>query len=191
MQLMFDHISSILVAGAVTLLLISTSLNAQQAAVEETISYAAKAQALNLADFLEDDLLLIGDGTTDTIEDVETNADGQTTLFSFWKDDEFGVDMLVSYTLAEQDSVYIDEEWIQLYQLNRFEDGNPAGGGSSTLEAFQIIMLNAGGNVTASVAAARLVRVRVVTVYPFGDPDDMGLFRNYWGIAIRPPNLES
>jgi len=191
MQLMFDHISAILVAGAVTILLISTSLRAQQAAVEETIAYAAKAQTLNLADFLEDDLLMIGDGTTDTIEDVETNADGQTTLFSFWKDDEFGVDMLVAYTLTEQDSIYIAKKWVQLYQLNRFENGDPAGGGSSTLEAFQITMLNVGGNATASVSAARLVRVRVVTVYPFGDPDKMSLFRNYWGITIRPPNLGS
>ena len=134
---------------------------------------------------------MIGDGTTDTIEDVETNADGQTTLFSFWRDDEYGDDMLVSYTLTEQDSIYLSQEWIQLYQLNRFEAGDPAGGGSSTLEAFQITMLDASGNVTASVSAARLLRVRAVTVYPFGNPDEMALFRNYWGITVRPPNLDS
>jgi len=190
MQFLLDHISSILVSGAVLLLVISTALDAQRAAVEETISYAAKVATLNMADYMEDDLLLIGDGTTDTIVDVEQNADGQTTLFSFWRDDENDVDMLVSYTLTERDSVYVDEEWIQLYQINRFEDANAAGGGSSTLSQFTIEMLNSGGNVTASVAAARLIRIRAVNVYPFGDLDDMDMFRNFWGITIRPPGLE-
>lgn len=172
-------------------MVIATNLSVQQAAIEESVSYAAKIQTLSMADYLEDDLLLIGDGTSDTIVDVETNGDGQTTLFSFWREDESAVDMLVAYTLTEQDSVQIDDEWIQLYQLNRTENGVAAGGGSSTLETFQISMLNANGNVTAGVASARLLRVRAVNVYPYGDPDDMNIFRNFWGITVRPPNLES
>lgn len=191
MQFLLDHIASILVSGAVLLLVIATNLGAQRAAVEETVAYAAKVQTLNLADYLEDDLLLIGDGTSDTIEDVMTNGDGQTTEFSFWREDDMGVDMLVSYTLTETDSVEIDDEWIQMYRLDRTENGVAAGGGSSTLSQFQITMLNAAGNPTAGVAAARLLRVRAVNVYPYGDPDDMDMFRSYWGITVRPPNLDS
>jgi hypothetical protein len=78
-----------------------------------------------------------------------------------------------------------------LYRLDRTENGLAAGGGSSTLSQFQITMLNAAGNPTAGVAAARLLRVRAVNVYPFGNSDDMDLFRSYWGITVRPPNLES
>jgi len=191
MQFLLDHIASILVSGAVLLLVIATNLGAQRAAVEETVAYAAKVQTLNLADYLEDDLLLIGDGTSDTIDDVETNSDGQTTEFSFWREDDLGIDMLVSYTLTETDSVEIDDEWIQLYRLDRTENGVAAGGGSSTLSQFQITMLNAAGNPAAGIAAARLLRVRAVNVYPFGDPDDMDMFRSYWGITVRPPNLDS
>ena len=191
MQFLLDHIASILVSGAVLLLVIAANLGAQRAAIEETVAYAAKVQTLSLADYLEDDLLLIGDGTTDTIEDVTTNSDGQTTEFSFWREDDMGIDMLVSYTLSETDSVEIDDEWIQLYRLDRTENGVAAGGGSSTLSQFQIVMLNSSGNVTAGIAAARLLRVRAVNVYPFGDAEDMDLFRSYWGITVRPPNLAS
>lgn len=191
MQFLLDHIASILVSSAVLLLVIATNLGAQRAAVEETVAYAAKTQTLNLADFLEDDLLLIGDGTTDTIEDVTTNDDDQTTEFSFWRENEMGVDMLVSYTLTETETVEIDGDSIQLYRLDRTENGVAAGGGSSTLAQFQITMLNAAGNPTAGIAAARLLRVRAVNVYPFGDADDMNLFRSYWGITVRPPNLDT
>jgi hypothetical protein len=172
-------------------LVIATNLGASRAAIEETVAYAAKMQTLSMADFLEDDLLLIGDGTEDTIEDVETNADGQTTLFSFWREDESGTDMLVAYTLTEADTIEIDGEEVQLYRLDRTENGVPAGGGSSTLESFQITMLNAAGNPAAGVGSARLLRVRSTNVYPFGDPDDMNMFRSYWGITVRPPNLDS
>lgn len=191
MQFLLDHIASILVSSAVLLLVIATNLGAQRAAVEETVAYAAKTQTLNLADFLEDDLLLIGDGTTDTIEDVTTNDDDQTTEFSFWRENEMGVDMLVSYTLTETETVEIDGDSIQLYRLDRTENGVAAGGGSSTLAQFQITMLNAAGNPTAGIAAARLLRIRAVNVYPFGDADDMNLFRSYWGITVRPPNLDT
>lgn len=191
MQFLLDHIASILVSGAVLLLVIATNLGAQRAAIEETVAYAAKVQTLSLADYLEDDLLLIGDGTSDTIDDVTTNADGQTTAFSFWREDDMGIDMLVEYTLTETDSVEINDETIQLYRLDRTENGVAAGGGSSTLSQFQITMLNSSGNPTAGIAAARLLRVRAVNVYPFGDDDDMDLFRSYWGITVRPPNLDS
>lgn len=191
MQFLLDHIASILVSGAVLLLVIATNLSASRAAIEETVAYSAKMQTLSLADYLEDDLLLLGDGTDNTIVDVETDASGQTTLFSFWREDDLGSDMLVAYSLAESDSVQIEGDWVQLYQLFRTENGVAAGGGSSTFESFQITMLNAAGNVAAGVGAARLLRIRAVNVYPFGDSDDMNMFRSYWGITVRPPNLES
>ena len=192
MQFILDNIASVMVSGAVLLLVVATNLTAQRAAMEETVSYAAKMQTLSLADYLEDELLLIGDGTDETIVDLQTNSEGQTTLFSFWREDEdTATDILVAYTLTETDSVEIDQEWVQLYQLNRTENGTPAGGGSSTLETFTITMLNANGNVTTGVAAARLLRVRAVNVYPFGDSDDMNMFRSFWGVTVRPPNLES
>lgn len=187
---MFDYITSIMVGSAVLLVVVTTQFNAQRSAVEETINYASQRAILEFAEYLEDDLILIGDGTDDAIEDVDTNDDDQTTLFSFWREDESGTEILVSYTLTETDVVDVEGEKTQLYRLDRFEDKVAAGGGSSTLETFQIEMLNSSGSVTTDPDNARLIRVRAVNLYPYGDPSDLNHFRNYWGITVRPPALD-
>jgi hypothetical protein len=191
MQLLFDNIASVLVASTVLLVVVATNLNAQRSAVESSVAYAAKTQTLSMASYMESDLLLIGNGTLDTIETITSNGAGQTTQFSFRRIDDAGADMLVSYNLTPTTTVDIDGQSVQLYRLDRTEDGQPAGGGSSTLSHFEITMLDINGDPTASVAAARLLRVRAVNVYPFGDPDKMNMFQSHWGITVRPPNLET
>ena len=190
MQFVLDHLSAIMISAAVTLLILSTTFSAQRSAAEQTIAYAAKKMTLEMADTIEQEFLLIGDGTDDTIETITTNSDGNTTEFSFWREDEFGLDMEVSYTLTELDSVYIQSEWRQLYRLNRLENGVPAGGGSSRLTDFRITLLNSSGAATADVAEARLIRIAAVNAYPYGESADMYLFRSFWGISVRPRNLE-
>jgi hypothetical protein len=191
MQLLFDNIASVLVASTVLLVVVATNLNAQRSAVESSVAYAAKTQTLSMASYMESDLLLIGNGTLDTIETITSNGAGQTTQFSFRRIDNAGADMLVSYNLTPTTTIDIDGQSVQLYRLDRTEDGQPAGGGSSTLSHFEITMLDINGDPTASVAAARLLRVRAVNVYPFGDPDKMNMFQSHWGITVRPPNLET
>jgi len=191
MQVVLDHLSAVIISSAVLLLILSTQFNAQRASAEQTIAYMAKKSTLEMVDYIEDELLLMGDGTTDTIQDVTTNSDGMTTAFSFWREDDAGVDMLVAYTLTERDSVEFKDGWVQLYQFNRFENGVAAGGGSSTLEHFEITMLTASGTVTTSAANTRLLRLKAVIVYPYGDPEDSYLHRTFWGITLRPMNLDS
>jgi len=58
------------------------------------------------------------------------------------------------------------------------------------LTNFRITLLNSSGAVTADAAEARLVRVVAVNAYPYGNSDDMYLFRSFWGISVRPRNLE-
>ena len=190
MQFVLDHLSAIMISAAVTLLVLTTQFSAQRSAAEQTIAYAAKKQTLEFADTIEKDFLLIGDGTVDTIASLTDNSDGNTIEFSFWREDDLGLPMLVSYTLSELDSVYIQQEWRQLYRLNRLENGLSAGGGSSRLTDFKITLLNSSGSVTADVDEARLVRVAAVNAYPYGSAEDMYLFRSFWGISIRPQNLE-
>jgi len=191
MQLLFDNIASVLVASTVLLVVVATNLNAQRSAVESSVAYAAKTQTLSMADYLESELLLVGNGTADTIQTIASNEADQTTQFSFWRMDNTGSPMLVSYLLTQTTSIEIDGETVQLYRLDRTEGGQPAGGGSSTLSHFEITMLAADGTTTADVATARLLRVRAVNVYPFGDPDNMNMFRSHWGITVRPPSLET
>ena len=187
MQLLLDNIASVLVASTVLLVVVATTLNAQRSAVEASIAYAAKKQTLTTADFLETELLLIGNGTGDTIETISVNDDSLTTEFSFTRQDN----VPVSYTLTLSTSKVIDGQTVELYQLNRSENGVAAGSGSSTLSDFTITMLGPDGSLAASAADARLLRVRAVNVYPYGDPDNMNMFRSYWGITVRPPNLET
>jgi hypothetical protein len=191
MQVILDHLSAVIIASTVMLLILSTQFNAQRASAEQTIAYMAKKSTLEMVDYLEDELLLIGDGTDDTIVDVTTNSAGMTTLFSFWREDDAGLDMLVSYTLTEEDSVEFSDGWVQMYRFNRFENGVATGGGSSTLEHFEITMLTETGAVTTTAAAARLLRLKAVNVYPYGDPEDSYLHRTFWGITLRPMNLET
>ncbi len=191
MQLLLDNIASVLVASTVLLVVVATTLNAQRSAVEASVAYAAKKQTLTTADFLEAELLLIGNGTGGTIDTTIVNANGQTTEFSFWRQDDTGAAMLVSYTLTPSTSKVIDGQTVQLYQLNRSENGAAAGSGSSTLSDFTITLLGPDGSLAASTADARLLRVRAVNVYPYGDPDNMNMFQSYWGITVRPPNLET
>ena len=190
MQFVLDHLSAIMISAAVTLLVLSTQFSAQRSATEQTIAYVSKKQTLEFADTIEKDFLLIGDGTDETIETLTNNDAGNTIEFTFWREDELGADMEVSYTLTELDSVYIQSDWRQLYQLNRFENGVAAGGGSSMLTNFRITLLDESGSVTADAADARLVRVVAVNAYPYGNSDDMYLFRSFWGISVRPRNLE-
>ncbi len=190
MSVILDNLSAVLVSGAVLLLIISTQFSAQQATAEQTIAYMAKMSTMKMVDYLEDELLLVGDGTENAIVDLTTNSDGMTTNFSFWRQDDLGADMLVTYTLTEQDSVEFNDGWVQMYQFNRFENGVAAGGGSSTLEHFEITMLTETGTQTGSTSAARLLRIRAINVYPYGDPSDSYLHRTFWGITLRPLNLE-
>ena len=191
MQLLFDNIASVLVASTVLLVVVATNLNAQRSAVESSVAYAAKTQTLSMADYLESDLLLVGNGTADTIQTIASNEADQTTQFSFWRMDNTGSPMLVSYLLTQTTSIEIDGETVQLYRLDRTEGGQPAGSGSSTLSHFEITMLEADRTTTDDVATARLLRVRAVNVYPFGDPEKMNMFRSHWGITVRPPSLET
>ena len=179
-----------MISGSVLLLVLSTQFNAQRAAIEQSISYAAKAQMLQMADMIEQELLLIGDGTDDTIGTVTTNAAGETTEFSFYREDDSGTPMEVSYQLVETESVEINDETTQLYRMDRYEDGDLVGGGSSTLSHFRITMLDGAGSVTASVSSARLLRVSVANAFAHGEAQDMFMFESYWGITVRPMNLE-
>ncbi|MDA1029011.1 MAG: hypothetical protein O3B41_08165 [Bacteroidetes bacterium] len=190
MQFILDNLSALLVSTAVLLMVLSTQFTAQRSAAEQTIAYVAKKQTLETADTIEREFLLIGDGTDETIVDLTTNVAGNTTSFSFWREDELGADMLVAYTLTEQDSLMVGGEMRQLYRLNRFENGLASGGGSSTLTDFRITLLDMTGAPTVSVPDARLIRVAAVNAYPYGSDSDMYLFRSFWGITVRPMNLE-
>ena len=191
MQLLLDHISSVMIASAVILIVLTTQFQAQRSATEQTVAYASKKITLDLATTLEQELGLIGDGTDDTITAATTNAAGETTSFVFWRENEAGIDTEYEYRLTETEEIIIVGETVQLYRLDRLEDGVVAGGGGSRIRHFRITMLNPAGNVTTDVASARLLRVVVVNAFPFGMGEDAYLFESHWGMTINPMNLDT
>lgn len=190
MQLILDNLASILIGGVVIIMVLNTQIDAQQAAAEQSTAYAARKATLSTADLLEDEFRLIGDGATNQIDSLAANAAGETAHFGFWRDDGSG-DMLVEYRLFETDSVYLanDDRFVQLYRLDRFEDGTHVGGGPSTIRSFRVsLMTETGANATP--ATTRLVKVALVVTYPFGESRDAYLYQTHWGTTVAPVNLE-
>ena len=54
MQLIFDHLTSLLVAGVVIGVLATAQLYAQHTGLEQTTSYATKSKALSFGEWIED-----------------------------------------------------------------------------------------------------------------------------------------
>jgi len=185
MQLILDNISAIMIGSAVILIVLSTQFQAQRSAVEQTVAYASKQSTLQTGLAIEEDLAALGNGTASTVTDVQTNADGLTTVFEFWKQDAGGADMEVTYRLTPGNKVVVRSDSVQLYTLDRFENDVWAGG------VFALDMLDSGGNVTVSAGSARLVRATLVNVYPFGEDDGSSVFQTHWGITIRPIGLQN
>jgi len=187
MQVLLDNIGALLVFSAVALAVITTQFRSSQANVESTVGYMSKKQTLELASVLEQEIKLIGQGTTDKITGTTKNGAGQTTSFKFWRNDGLS-DLEIEYRLSETDIVQMKGVDVQRYRMDRLVNGVVMGASPSTLRDFVIEPLDANGNVVA-VGSAVLVRARVRNVFPIGDPDDMHLGHSLWGITIRPEGL--
>ena len=177
-----------MVSGAVILLVLNTQFQAQRSAAEQTIAYSARKSTLQMADVIEREFTLIGNGSSGAIDTLITNANGETSTFRFYRQDGGGADMLVEYRLLDEGSVDIRGEPVPLYRLERYENGALAGGGPATIRTFRIDLLDEDGDPTDK-STVRLVRVRLIVAYPFGSSDDAYLFQSHWGITLRPLSL--
>ena len=187
MQFIIDHIAALLVYSVIAMSVATLQMRSTQSTTEATIAYMSKKQTLEFADLLEQELKLIGTDTADTITNVSTNSDGQTTNFTFWWNDGSD-DLEVEYRLETTEIVEMDGEKVQLYRMDRYVNGALAGGGPSTIRDFRIEPLDANGTPTTA-ASAVMVRAQVVNTYPAGTLDDMYLGRTFWGMTLTPMNL--
>ncbi len=166
-----------------------TQIRATEETVEQTIAYASKKQTLELADMLEQELALIGQGmpSNKQITDVDTNSQGETTKFEFWRNDGMD-DLKIEYRLVFVDSVTVEDATFATYRMDRYVNDVLEGGSQSTLRNFRLDPLNASGNIV-NPNAAKLVRATVVNIYPLGDLDNMHVGQTHWGITIQPMSL--
>jgi hypothetical protein len=190
---LLDHISSIMVYGALAFIIASTQLQAQQTAVQQTIVYSSKKQTLDFADLIEREFKMIGSGIDDRADmlgAVETDQAGNALSFNFRYDDEDGTPIRVEYRMVPRDTVRSDGQDIPLFAIERSEDGIPAGGGPGTVRRFRVQFLTDGGTLTTDPGQAELIRVSFTNTLPMGDLDDFFMPETNWAITLRPLNLD-
>jgi len=196
---LYDHIVAILVGGIILLLLFNVQQRVQQSSVERTMMYMAKTTTLDLASFMERDLMNAGFDTPPVASGVlmhHTNTDGVTDTLVFWGVGSAGTRTRVAYGVSVADTATIDDEEKPLYQLRRYErQGSTfvlAGGSAPTLTGFKVDLLTS-GNTPTDINTARRLRVRLTNaVLP--DFDDAAYLKGYrqlhWGVTLNPPGLQ-
>ena len=207
MQFIIDHLTSLLVAGVVILMLASVQLYGQHAGLEQTTSYATKSKALSFGEWLEDDVLSLGANFGEhayRFEPPDTTANGNTKLWLFYSDQIQAsgdtLRMMTRYTLDSLETVNRSGRDITLYQIIRENAdalvvngvaGTPSpsewaedGRSISTLSGFKIKMLTDDGSETLDPEEGEFIRIAFVLVpeYPV-DPEY--LRELYWTTTLK------
>lgn len=210
MNLIFDHLSAALVGATVMMMLLMLQIRLTGMSIEQTSTYMVKNQASNLATWLEEDLLQIGENMDLTKTIPFTNpvdSAGVTTTFSFFRDsldtsvippDTFRIE--TRYELKKMGSRITGGDTLDVYRIARSfrVDGGPwkaSGGSTPALGFFKIEMLNGDAvpvadpvaAATADPKAIRNTRVRFFMVTPF-ETATTAIRRVYYGSTLLIPN---
>ena len=198
MLALYDHLVAILIGGVIILLLFNVQQRTQRSSVERTMMYMAKTSTLDLASFLERDLINAGFKTPP----VETGilhhnaTDGVTDSLVFWGVGAGGGRARIAYGVSVVDSAVIAGETVPLFELRRYERQGAsfvrAGGSAPTLTGFEVTLLTS-GNTPTDISTAQKLKVSLANaVLPdFGDDTHLtGYRRLFWGITLNPPGLQ-
>ena len=208
MQFIFDHLSAIILSFAVLLILATTQIQAQRSGLEQTASYATKTKALSFGEWLEDDVLSIGEnfGSNRFRFDAPVlDTLGNATRFMFFADDVDGVTsdttrMMTRYDLESLGSVQRRGETINLFQVHRSTATSPVTNGTApvppdedwvldghsmaTLSSFEIGLLDRMGRVTTDVERADFIRIKFSLIPQF--PIEPEYLRElYWSTTLK------
>lgn len=181
MQLLLDHLVSVVVGSAVILLLATTSVDQRRRAAEATWFHAAKQQQLAFVDMVERDFRGIGEGVPVTAAVVVESADGR---FRYRRALDDGAVVDVEYrrelaSLADGDT---------LYRVVRYVGGVATGQSGDALTSFEVGLRDVdGAPVTSDLADARTVDVRVEAAVPAGVGGPVR--RLAWASTFRPLSL--
>ena len=201
MLFLHDHLISILIAGAVLLILAQVILQAQDAGIEATSRYAGYTHTLNFADVINRDFQNIGagvDATAPMIINYSWTASSKLIEFR-GAIGSAATDTVeqIKYQVFFADSVdtLIDgaEERIAVYQVRRFvmDSGGAyqfSGASIPTIREFDIELADGAGiPVTAVWDDTRQLSVRMVTVPPL--MTERAQHHNEWQTRFRPTSL--
>ena len=194
----YDHLVAILVGSVIILLLFNVQQRTQKSSVERTMMYMAKMNTLDLASFLERDLMNAGFNTPPIETGIlhHDTIDGVTDSLVFWGVGAGGTRARIAYGVSAVDSAVIAGETVPLFELRRYERQGAnfvrVGGSAPTLTGFEITLLTS-GNIPTDVSTARKLKIRLSNaVLPdFGDGTHLSGYRRlFWGITLSPPGLQ-
>ena len=206
MHVLLDHLSSIIIGAAVLLILAATQIHAQRANIEQTSSYATKTKALSFGEWIEDDILSLGENfgrNRFRFEPPVLDSLGNTIYFAFFSDSvNVGTGdtlrMMTRYRLESVGVVERGEATTPVFHLHRELAESPVTNGTapipstwtsdgrslSTLSSFQIFMLDRDGRVTTDVEAGDFICVTFNLIPQF--PVEPEYLRElYWTTTLK------
>ncbi len=201
MWFIFDNIRAQLMAGVVIFMLLTAMTRVREASVEQLSIYSAKSHALDLADWLENDISTLGSNFDSTMVRflLPTKLDGNTIEFTFLRD-TIGVApnfdpvrIETRYQLIDTDMVELEDSMVQMHQIVRSiriqqgagwtpwqEDGRS----SSRMSYFMVSLLDAVGQDVGNETETVFLKMDFSLIPPFRQGKQY-LNQLSWGTTIR------
>ncbi len=131
MFFIYDNLSASIIGATVLFILMAMQVRMMENNVQQTATYATKTQSLEFADWLEDDLLRIGENIKQG-EEIFCNPDqdgDRTEEFTFFRDSLLTVDdtlrVATQYALVATGTRDVEGETVQLYEAARLQKIEP------------------------------------------------------------------
>jgi hypothetical protein len=179
MQLIFDNLIAVLIAGVLFMILVGVNQRSRLAATEASGYYALKQQELNFVEVLKRDM--------QNVTSLHSIQEDPSTL-EFQFDARTEPSDTTRRTVVYRRVFQTERDGEDLYQVRRFVDGVSDGGSMSTISHWQIVGQNDEGVPVTDVANARQVFVRFEAVNPFNTGETIDKSR--WEATFRPPLLQ-
>ena len=182
MFLVFDNLTAAIVGSVVFLIVLSVNVRMAEMNVDEISNYVAKRYGTDLAEWMEEDLLRLGEGLENeediTFEDPVESADKMMTKsFTFYRDSVgTGGPLAIRYELKFAAKGEVQGEPVNLFRVQRYErvhgeSWKYTGGAVPLISYFKIDMLDQNAYPVSKPKKnrhkVRNTRVRFTIVTPF------------------------
>lgn len=179
MQLIFDNIVAVMIAGVLFLILVAVNHRSQMAAVETSNYYALKQQELSFVEMLKRDM--------QNVTDLQSITEDPMTLDFSFKARTDPADTTRKQVVYRR-VVKGLHDGTQLYQVQRFVEGMPDGGSMSTISKWTMVAQNEQGGQVSDIANARQIFIQFEAMNPFQEGETVDKSR--WEATFRPPLLQ-
>jgi hypothetical protein len=183
MQILFDNLSSVIIATMVLLMLLAVSLRSQ----EDQVTTIRHETALNQQMSFIENVLRRDMAGAASVQDLGVQPDGTFTFRKVRQASGGGTEEVqVTYRRVETNTL---DDGTQLYRIERRVDGDVDGGSMSTITSWNINVQNGQGAVPADAADAEQIDVSFDIVLPFSS--DENVERRSWNATYRPRQMWS